>query len=58
MHDIPLAAFTADGPSVIASKGRSSYARAMIEIDVDVELKETVTVVVPNLEGEGYTCEK
>ncbi|GJZ43533.1 zinc knuckle CX2CX4HX4C containing protein [Tanacetum coccineum] len=37
---------------------RSSYARAMIKIGVDVELKETVTVVVPNLEGEGYTCEK
>ncbi|GJW90552.1 zinc knuckle CX2CX4HX4C containing protein, partial [Tanacetum coccineum] len=77
LHDVPLAAFTADGLSVIASKvgnpvmldsytctmcneswRRSSYTREMIEIDADVELKETVTVVVPNLECEGYTCEK
>ncbi|GKC09958.1 zinc knuckle CX2CX4HX4C containing protein, partial [Tanacetum coccineum] len=41
IHDVPLAAFTTDGLSVIASK-----------------LKETVTVAVPNLEDEGYTCEK
>ncbi|GKA19305.1 hypothetical protein Tco_0699220 [Tanacetum coccineum] len=45
-------------PVSLVLEGRSPYARAMIEIDADVELKETVTVVVPNLEGEGYTCEK
>ena len=77
MHDVPLAAFTADGLSVIASKignpvmldsytcticneswGRSSYARATIEIEADVALKESVTVAVPNIEGDGHTCEK
>ncbi|GJX46036.1 uncharacterized protein Tco_0271226 [Tanacetum coccineum] len=77
MHDVPLATFTADGLSVIASKignplmldlytstmcneswGRSSYARAMIEIDAENVIKESVVVVVPELEGEGYTCEE
>ncbi|GKB98611.1 ribonuclease H-like domain, reverse transcriptase, RNA-dependent DNA polymerase, partial [Tanacetum coccineum] len=65
MHDVPMAAFTDDGLSFIASKtrnplmldsytstmcneswGRSSYARAMIEVHANVEL-----------EGNGYTCE-
>lgn len=76
MHDVPMAAFTADGLSIIATKignplmldsysstmcndswGRSSYARAMIEVHAESELKESVIVAVSNLEGEGYTCE-
>ncbi|GKC99184.1 hypothetical protein Tco_1169459, partial [Tanacetum coccineum] len=35
--------------------GRSSYARAMVELRVDVELKDTLVVVVPIFVGEGYT---
>ncbi|GJY70441.1 ribonuclease H-like domain, reverse transcriptase, RNA-dependent DNA polymerase [Tanacetum coccineum] len=76
MHDVPMAAFTDDGLSFIASKtrnplmldlytstmcneswGRSSYARAMIEVHANVELKESILVAVPKLEGNGYTCE-
>ncbi|GKG08808.1 hypothetical protein Tco_0334640, partial [Tanacetum coccineum] len=36
------------------SWGRSSYARAMIELRADVELKDTIVVVVPKLVGEGF----
>ncbi|GJR89610.1 uncharacterized protein Tco_0213621 [Tanacetum coccineum] len=76
LHDVPLAAFTQDGLSMIASKigtpilldsytttmclvswGRSSYARAMIEIHAENELKENLVIAIPNLEDEGYTRE-
>lgn len=76
MHDVPIAAFTQDGLSIIATKigtplmldtytsnmcvdswGRSSYARAMIELHADRELKESVVVAVPKLDGSGYTRE-
>ncbi|GJW43822.1 hypothetical protein Tco_0072621 [Tanacetum coccineum] len=37
--------------------GWSSYARAMIELRADVELKDTIMVAMPKLVGEGfYTC--
>ncbi|GJU32778.1 hypothetical protein Tco_1176367 [Tanacetum coccineum] len=32
------------------------YARAMIELRVDVELKDTIMVVIPKLVGEGSIC--
>ncbi|GKC06727.1 hypothetical protein Tco_0998337 [Tanacetum coccineum] len=36
---------------------RSSYARAMIKVRADVELKDTILVAMPKLTGEGfYTC--
>ncbi|GJS64706.1 zinc knuckle CX2CX4HX4C containing protein [Tanacetum coccineum] len=76
MHDVPMATFTDDGLSIIASKignpimldsytstmcnefwGRSSFARAIIEIQAEAKLKESVVVAVPNLDGEGYMCE-
>ncbi|GJS14165.1 hypothetical protein Tco_0408637 [Tanacetum coccineum] len=39
------------------SWGRSSYARAMIELRADVELKDTIMVAMPKLVGEGfYLC--
>nr|GEV84093.1 hypothetical protein [Tanacetum cinerariifolium] len=39
------------------SWGRSSYARAMIELKVDVELKENIVAAMPKIVGEGYyTC--
>nr|GEX42388.1 hypothetical protein [Tanacetum cinerariifolium] len=37
------------------SWGRSSYARAMIELRVDAELKHSLVVAVPKFEGEEYT---
>nr|GEW21206.1 hypothetical protein [Tanacetum cinerariifolium] len=37
--------------------GRSSYARVMIELQADVELKDNIVVVMPRIKGEGYyTC--
>ncbi|GJZ33148.1 putative ribonuclease H-like domain-containing protein, partial [Tanacetum coccineum] len=36
------------------SYGRSSYDRAMIEIQADVELKDTIMVAMPKLVGEGF----
>ncbi|GJU44446.1 putative reverse transcriptase domain-containing protein [Tanacetum coccineum] len=39
------------------SWGRSSYARAMIELRADVELKDNIVAVMPKITGEGYyTC--
>ncbi|GKC14782.1 hypothetical protein Tco_1011564 [Tanacetum coccineum] len=39
------------------SWGISSYARAMIELRADVELKDTIVVAMPKLVGEGfYMC--
>ncbi|GKC31593.1 reverse transcriptase domain-containing protein, partial [Tanacetum coccineum] len=34
--------------------GRASYARAMVELQADVELKDTIVVVVPKFIGAGY----
>ncbi|GKD86156.1 hypothetical protein Tco_1357310, partial [Tanacetum coccineum] len=43
--------------SMLNSSTRSSYARAMIELQADVELKDTIVVAMPKLAGEGfYTC--
>nr|GEU55836.1 hypothetical protein [Tanacetum cinerariifolium] len=39
------------------SWGRSSYARAMIELRADLELKDNIVVAMPKITGEGhYTC--
>nr|GEZ61751.1 hypothetical protein [Tanacetum cinerariifolium] len=38
-------------------KKMSSYARVMIELHADVELKDNIVMVVPKIKGEGYyTC--
>ncbi|XP_021986641.1 uncharacterized protein LOC110883103 [Helianthus annuus] len=74
MHDVPLAAYTEDGLSLLASKigvpkmldsytatmcaeswGRSSYARALIEIQAGADLKRSVTVAIPSLDGNGHS---
>ncbi|XP_021975474.1 uncharacterized protein LOC110870598 [Helianthus annuus] len=74
MHDVPLAAFTEDGLSLLASKigdpkmldsytasmcaeswGRSSFARALIEVHAGSELKRTVKVAVLGLDGSGFS---
>ncbi|GJS21393.1 retrotransposon protein, putative, ty1-copia subclass [Tanacetum coccineum] len=47
--------YTAD--MCMQSWGRSSYARIMIELRADVELKDNIVVVMPIIKGEGYyTC--
>ncbi|GJT53627.1 RNA-directed DNA polymerase, eukaryota, reverse transcriptase zinc-binding domain protein [Tanacetum coccineum] len=39
--------------------GRSSYVRSMIELQADMELKDTIVVAMPKLTGEGFcTCTK
>ncbi|KAJ0521409.1 putative transcription factor interactor and regulator CCHC(Zn) family [Helianthus annuus] len=76
IHEVPLAAYTEDGLSLIAtaigepklldsyttsmcldSWGRSSYARALIEVSAENNLKEEITMAVPELEGDGYVKE-
>nr|GEY38974.1 hypothetical protein [Tanacetum cinerariifolium] len=37
--------------------GRMGFARALIEVDADRNLKEEVVMAVPRLEGEGHTIE-
>ncbi|GJT42581.1 hypothetical protein Tco_0951296 [Tanacetum coccineum] len=50
-----LDSYTSD--KCIQSWGRSSYARALIEVRADVELKDNIAVAMPKLVGEGfYTC--
>ncbi|GKB55616.1 putative reverse transcriptase domain-containing protein [Tanacetum coccineum] len=76
LHGVPVAAFSKDGLSSIATKlgtplmldsyssdmriqswGRSSYARALIEVRADVELKDNTVVAMPKLVEEGfYMC--
>ncbi|XP_035839381.1 uncharacterized protein LOC118486758 [Helianthus annuus] len=76
IHEVPIAAYTEDGLSLIAttigepkmldsfttsmcmdSWGRSSYARALIEVSADRELREEITMAIPELDGEGFTKE-
>ncbi|GKC87402.1 hypothetical protein Tco_1148051 [Tanacetum coccineum] len=50
-----LDSYTSD--MCIQSWGRSSYARAMIELRADVELKDTIMVAMPKIAREDfYTC--
>nr|XP_043615876.1 uncharacterized protein LOC122587776 [Erigeron canadensis] len=39
------------------SWGRSSYARALVEISADLDYKEQLVIAITNLEGEGYITE-
>ncbi|XP_021996201.1 uncharacterized protein LOC110893399 [Helianthus annuus] len=76
IHEVPIAAYTEDGLSLIAttigepkmldsfttsmcldSWGRSSYARALIEISADKEFREEITMAIPESEGEGFVKE-
>ncbi|GJR29466.1 retrotransposon protein, putative, unclassified [Tanacetum coccineum] len=49
LHGVPMATFSEDGLS-----GRSSYARAMIELRVDVKLKDTIVMAMPKIAGESF----
>ncbi|XP_022007434.1 uncharacterized protein LOC110906639 [Helianthus annuus] len=76
IHEVPLAAYTEDGLSLIATTigepklldsfttsmcidawGRSSYARALIEISAENELREEITMAIPEPDGEGFSKE-
>nr|GEX77087.1 hypothetical protein [Tanacetum cinerariifolium] len=58
LYGVPMMAFNEDGLSAIATKlGRSSYARVMIELLADVDLKDNIVVAMPKINKEGhYTC--
>nr|GEY28107.1 hypothetical protein [Tanacetum cinerariifolium] len=50
-----LDSYTSD--MCMQSWDRSSYARAMIKLRADVELKDNIVVAIPKITGEGYyTC--
>nr|GEY61012.1 hypothetical protein [Tanacetum cinerariifolium] len=50
LHGVLVTAFTGDGLSAIATK-------LVIKLRADVELKDTIVVVIPKLVGQGfYTC--
>ncbi|XP_022040145.1 uncharacterized protein LOC110942657 [Helianthus annuus] len=76
IHDVPIAAYTEDGLSMIATTigepkvldsytssmctdmwGRSSYARALIEVSAEKSLREQITLAIPEPEGEGFVKE-
>lgn len=40
-----------------SSWGRSSFARAMIEISAEKEIKEEISIAIPELDGDGYRKE-
>nr|GEZ36586.1 hypothetical protein [Tanacetum cinerariifolium] len=50
--------FIQNNPLILKNGTRmSSYARAMIELRADVELKDNIVVAMPKIAGEGhYTC--
>ncbi|GJV49079.1 cytokinin dehydrogenase 3-like protein [Tanacetum coccineum] len=54
-NPLMLDSYTSD--MCMQSWGRSSYARVMIELRADVELKDNIVVVIPTITREGhYTC--
>ncbi|KAJ0509342.1 putative transcription factor interactor and regulator CCHC(Zn) family [Helianthus annuus] len=76
IHEVPLAAYTEDGLSLIATTigepkmldsfttsmcmdawGRSRYARALIEVSAEKELREEITMAIPEPEGDGFIKE-
>ncbi|GJV52050.1 retrotransposon protein, putative, ty1-copia subclass [Tanacetum coccineum] len=55
--DTPLILDSYTSDMCMQSWGRSSYARAMIELRVDMELKDNIVVAMPKITEEGhYTC--
>ncbi|GJS97895.1 zinc knuckle CX2CX4HX4C containing protein [Tanacetum coccineum] len=53
--DTPLMLDSYTSTMCTESLGRSSYARAIVELRADTELKDTLVVVIPKFMGEGYT---
>ncbi|GJZ22383.1 chaperone protein DnaJ C76, chloroplastic [Tanacetum coccineum] len=46
MHNVPIVAY---------SKGRSDYARALVEVSADKPLVDSVDIDIPREDGKGYT---
>lgn len=68
LHDVPLAAFLKDGLNLIVTTlgrgscyfvvgGRSSFAHALIEVRTKDELKDSLIIVIPLLDGLGLSKE-
>ncbi|GKC33403.1 aspartic peptidase [Tanacetum coccineum] len=55
LHRVPVVAYSEDGLSLIASQGRIGFARALIEVSAEKDLKENVIMAVPLENGEGCT---
>ncbi|GJU41886.1 ribonuclease H-like domain-containing protein [Tanacetum coccineum] len=52
LHDVPVTAFSEDDLS-----GRSSYAKAIIELRANIELNDNIVVAKPKITRKGYyTC--
>ncbi|XP_022030696.1 uncharacterized protein LOC110931618 [Helianthus annuus] len=51
-----LDSYTAD--MCVDNWGRSSYARAMIELNADNELKDHITLAIPKMDEEGFIMER
>jgi hypothetical protein len=75
-HDVPLAAYSDDGLSMLATKvgkpkaldsytktmccdnwGRSSYARALIEVSAKQGFCDSIALAIPDLDGDHYVVE-
>ncbi|GKC45121.1 retrotransposon protein, putative, ty1-copia subclass [Tanacetum coccineum] len=55
-HGTPLMLDSYTSDICLQSWGRSSYARAMIELRADMELKDTILVAMLKITGEYYMC--
>ena len=74
LHDVPFAAYSAEGLSMIATKlgipkmldsmtskmceeawGRCSFARVLIEVSSENDLKDSLIVAIPLMEEEGFS---
>nr|XP_043625572.1 uncharacterized protein LOC122596998 [Erigeron canadensis] len=53
IHNVPIAAYSDDG----LTWGRSSYARALIDISANDAFKDVLSIAIPELDGDGFTKE-
>ncbi|GKA47275.1 zinc knuckle CX2CX4HX4C containing protein [Tanacetum coccineum] len=58
MHNVPIVAYSKVGLDVIAAKGRSDYARALVEISAESPLVNSVDVEIPLDEDNGHVMVK
>ncbi|PWA55018.1 ATPase, F1/V1/A1 complex, alpha/beta subunit, Zinc knuckle CX2CX4HX4C [Artemisia annua] len=55
LHNVPLLAYSEDGLSFIATQvGHISFARALVELSSDSELKREVTMAIPKEDDSGF----
>ncbi|GJV96118.1 zinc knuckle CX2CX4HX4C containing protein [Tanacetum coccineum] len=58
IHNVPIVAYSKVGLDVIAAKGRSDYARVLVEISAESPLVNSVDVEIPLDEDNGYVMVK